>query len=937
MRLALTLAICCCLTLGVGAPAREAQAPAITTAATEFFEGRIRPVLAEHCFKCHGPTRQESGLRLDSRSAVLKGGDHGAVVKPGDPDHSRLIQAVRQTGKLKMPWKEKRLSPQAVADLTAWVKMGLPWPPSNTSGSGDTTAEPGERHWAFKPVTHPQPPEVKDRDWPRNAVDRFVLAKLEAKGLRPAPAADRRTLLRRVTFDLIGPPPTPEEVAAFEADQSPDAYARVVERLLASPHYGERWGRYWLDVSRYADTKGYVFFEEANYPWAWTYRDYVIRAFNEDLPYDQFVLQQLAADQLPLGRDRRPLAAMGFVTCGGHFMSNPHDIIDDRIDVITRGLLGLTVTCARCHDHKFDPIPTRDYYSLYGVLASSIEPDEPPLFADPPATPAYAAFDKELKSRQHKLAEFVRTKQHEVFTSAKTRVAEYLMAAHGLRDKPNTSEFMIIADGGDLNPAMLIRWQAYLARTRKKHHPVFAPWHALVSLPDDREFEKAAAQVAGKFLASQDRKRPVNTLVVGSFVEKPPKTLSEAAQRYGALLNETEKQWQDALKRAADQKLPAPTSLADPEREALRQVFHGPDAAPNVPPGLFNDLDLLPDRPSQAKFQELRKGVEQWRATGPGAPPRAMTLVDAPKPYEPRVFLRGNPNNLGPAVPRQFLGVLSGPKRRAFQHGSGRLELARAIVDRQNPLTARVLVNRLWMHHFGAGLARTPSDFGTRSEPPTHPRLLDHLASTFMENGWSIKKMQRLMVLSAAYQQKSEDRLECRRVDPENALLWKLNRRRLDFEATRDALLAVSGRLDRRVGGPPVKDILAASSNRRTVYGFIDRQNVPGLYRTFDFPSPDASSPRRDVTTVPQQALFLMNNPFVIDCARKLLQRPEIVGAIVVGRRVGLLYRLLYGRGPTIKELRMAGEFLDRGMLARGAWEQYAQALLVVNEFAFVD
>jgi hypothetical protein len=351
---------------------------------------------------------------------------------------------------------------------------------------------------------------------------------------------------------------------------------------------------------------------------------------------------------------------------------------------------------------------------------------------------------------------------------------------------------------------------------------------------------------------------------------------------------------------------------------------------------LFADLDLLPDRPSQAEVQKLRKDVEQWRAAGPGAPPRAMVLVDAPTPYRPRVFRRGNPNNPGPEVPRRFLEVLAGPARRPFRHGSGRLELARALIDPKNPLTARVFVNRVWQHHFGAGLVRTPSDFGLRSEPPTHPELLDHLAATFMDRGWSVKKLHRLILLSAVYQQRSDDRPACRGADPENALLWRMNRQRLDFEATRDALLAVSGRLDRALGGPPVKDALAPAARRRTAYGFLDRLHVPGLFRTFDFPSPDASSPGRDRTTVPQQALFLMNNPFVLECARGVLRRPEVAAATDAPGRVARLYRLLYGRAPSGGETDLALDFLGPSPPAV-AWGRYAQALLLANEFVFVD
>jgi hypothetical protein len=884
----------------------------------EFFEKRIRPVLAEHCFSCHGADKQRAGLRLDSRSAMLKGGENGPAVKPGDPDASLLLRAVKQTGDLKMPPKS-RLTAQAVADLETWIKLGAPWPELTAS----TDAEAWKKHWAFQPLRNPPLPAVKNVDWPRNDVDRFLLAGLEAKQLAPSPVADRRTLLRRVTFDLLGLPPTSEEVAAFLKDGSPEAFAKVIDRLLASPHYGERWGRHWLDVARYADTKGYVFFEDANYPWAWTYRDYVIEALNRDLPYDRFVLEQIAADRITHDNDRRALRALGFITAGGRFMSNPYDILDDRIDVVTRGLLGLTVTCARCHDHKFDPIPTRDYYSLYGVFASSVEPATPPLYQEPPKTPGYEKFAKELEAREKKLTDFVRLKQSEVVQAAKTRAAEYLLAAEAQRRQPSLDDFMLLADGNDLNPTMIVRWQSYLARTRKESHPVWAPWHAFADL-DTKDWPAQAAMLATRFAANADGK--LNPRVAKLFEGEPPAALGDVAKRYGQLLNDVEKRFQESK-----------SPLTDPHDEELLQVFHGPDAAPNVPFTQFGELALLPDRPAQAKVQEFRKAVEQWRASGPDAPPRAMALEDAATPYEPRVFRRGNPNNVGEPVPRQFLALLTGDRRQPFRDGSGRLELARAIASRDNPLTARVIVNRVWMHHFGQGLVRTPSDFGLRSEPPSHPELFDHLATWFMDNGWSLKKLHRLLVLSAAYQQSSDDRPDARRIDPENRLLWRANRRRLDFESTRDALLAVSGRLDRTVGGPSVKNILNPGSTRRTLYGFVDRLSVPGLYRTFDYPSPDTSSPQRDSTTVAPQALFFLNHPFVLDCARSVLRRPEVSGAKEDPARVERLYQCVFGRVPEAEELRRGLDFLAGEKGTPAAWERYTQALLLTNEFVFLD
>jgi hypothetical protein len=753
--------------------------PALTKAgspqADEFFETKVRPILANNCFTCHGPKRQQAGLRLDSFASLLKGSDSGPVVVAGDPDKSPLVRAVRYTGEVKMPPKAK-LPEESVEALTAWVKMGVPWPEvarTNPTMAGPPSAAEARRtHWAFQSVRRPTVPEVRDRSWGKTPLDFFVLAKLEEKGMIPSAAANKRTLIRRATFDLIGLPPSAEEVATFEADPSPEAFARVVDRLLASQHYGERWGRHWLDVARYADTKGYFFLQERRYPYAYTYRDYVIRALNDDLPYDQFLVQQLAADRLPLGDDKRPLAAMGFLTLGRRFLNNTHDIIDDRIDVVTRGLMGLTVTCARCHDHKFDPIPTKDYYSLYGVFASSVEPAELPLIADPVPSDSYRAFEQELKALQKEVAEY--------------------------------------------------------------------------------------------------------------------------------------------------------------------QEGHGAELKSG-------------NRAARDELRKRQNKVERLQVTHPGSPARAMVLVDTPRAVQPHVFLRGNPNSPGAEVPRQFPLVLAGDDRRPFHEGSGRLELARAITDKENPLTARVMVNRIWLHHFGAGLVRTPSEFGLRGELPTHPELLDYLAWTFVEGGWSVKKLHRLIMLSSVYQQSSTDNPTCRQADPENRLLWRMNRQRLEFEALRDSLLAVSGQLDTRRGGAPVDLTTAPFSTRRTVYGFVDRQNLPGLFRTFDFANPDTSTPQRYTTTVPQQALFLMNSPFVVEQARRLAGRPDITAQRHDQERIQGLYQLVYGRTADAGEMDLGLRFLTaahaedtegpdpHAAQLLSPWEKYAQVLLLANEFAFVD
>jgi len=496
-------------------------------------------------------------------------------------------------------------------------------------------------------------------------------------------------------------------------------------------------------------------------------------------------------------------------------------------------------------------------------------------------------------------------------------------------------DFMLLADGNDLNPKMIQRWSVFLKRTARQHHPVFAPWHAYAALPDNA-FADQAPGVLAQLTATSDPARPLHPLVVQALTQRPPQTMSDVARTYGDLLKSVEHLWQETLAIADVQGQPAPTTLSDPAQEELRQVLYGPTAPPQVPLTPYGDLDLLADRPSQAKHQELRRALEQWRSKAPGAPPRAMTLEDLPAPIEPYVFVRGNPSNRGETVPRRFLGFLgelAGQPSRPFVHGSGRLELAQAIVAPDNPLTARVLVNRVWQQHFGQGLVATPSDFGLRSEPPTHPELLDYLAATFVENGWSIKQLHREIMRSAVYRQASADRPEGKRLDPENTLLWKMNRRRLDWEATRDSLLAVAERLNRTVGGPPVRDTFAPTTTRRTLYGFLDRQALPGLYRTFDFPSPDATSPQRDSTTVAPQALFLMNHPLVAAAARGVAQRRDLAQETDAALRVQRLYRVLFGRAPSARELTLAQGYAAES----GSWERLAQALLMTNEFVFID
>jgi mono/diheme cytochrome c family protein len=885
--------------------ASVAAQAATGAAGVEFFEKKIRPVLIENCYKCHSAAdnKVKGGLSLDTREAVLKGGDTGPSIVPGDVEKSLLIKAVRYTDPdLQMPPKDKKLSGEQIADLEAWVKMGAPDPRTNGAKIATSViSEEARKHWAYQPVRSPALPTVKNRSWVQQPLDQFVLAKLEAKKLQPSPRADKRTLIRRATYDLLGLPPTVAEVDAFVADQSPDAYEKLVDRLLASKHYGERWGRYWLDIARYADTKGYVFEEERRYPYSYTYRDYVIRALNEDLPYDQFIIQQIAADLLPLGEDKRPLAAMGFLTLGRRFLNNQPDIIDDRIDVVTRGLMGMTVACARCHDHKFDPVPTKDYYSLYGIFASSEEPGEKPLLGDKSMPKQYPEYLAEKEKREAEAKKFRLEKEAELLGKLRAQVGEFMLAAadsKGLDKEKKDS----LARERKLNGRLVTRWGE---RVAKKNDPVFGPWAALVALPKTN-FTEAAKPLAAQFAANQGTNQ-LNPLVAALF-NTPPASLKEVSERYDKLFEETDKQWLELTKEKS-----SATALADKDRESLRQVLYA-EASPFRMDS--DEMYRMFDTPAQQKTRALKRKIDELDATHAGAPPRAMAMKDKANPVEPVVFVRGNAGNPGPKVPRQFLEILSGEKREPFKKGSGRLDLARAIASTNNPLTARVMVNRVWSYHFGAPLVRTPSDFGTRTEAPTNPELLDYLASQFMANGWSLKKLHRAMMLSATYQQGSDENAAKAKIDPANDFFWRQNRHRLDFEAMRDTLLTVSGKLDPAMGGNAVDITTEPFATRRSVYAFIERQNLPGLFRTFDFASPDATSPSRFYTTVPQQALFLLNSPFVVQQAQAFLARPEVKSATDDEQRIKHLYRAAFQRAPEPEEIQLGKQYVATQKLA---------------------
>ncbi len=882
----------------------------------DFFEKQIRPVLADHCYECHSRAvaKPKGGLRLDSAQGVLTGGSRGPAVVPGKPEGSLLLQALR--GHVKdldpMPPKDSRggaLSGEQIAALEEWVRNGAIDPRVDTA-----TAAAGKKpsdHWAFRPPAAPAIPVVQHTGWIRRPMDRFVLARMEAHGLTPSPRADLRTLLRRATFDLTGLPPTPAEMQTFLVDNHPDAYERAVERLLSSPRYGERWARIWLDVARYADTKGYVFEEERRYPYSYTYRDWVVQALNDDLPYDRFLQYQIAGDLYATAADPSPLAALGFLTLGRRFLNNETDIIDDRIDVVFRGTQALTVQCARCHDHKFDPIPTADYYSLYGVFKSTHEPAEKPMLGPSPNPEQAAEFEIERAQRVEERQKFRAQNTEAVAKKLREHITDYLLTAQESMALDG-SKAESLARSRSLDPGLVGAWKDRLTRWRTQGDPLFAPWFALLESPEAEFMATATARLTA--LAATNSQ--LNPAVLSALKLRTLTNFPSVAAGYGDAFQSAATHWEAELGAARKAQQKAPEQLAEAAHESLRRLLYGPDSPIQEALG---HVDRFFDVPTIQKSRALLRRIEELEATHPGAPRRAMALADNATPDEPVIFKRGNPGNRGDKVPRQFLGLLAGPDRRPFTQGSGRRELAEAITRSDNPLTARVLVNRIWLRHLGTPLVGTPSDFGLRSDPPTHPELLDHLAITFRNGGWSLKNLHRELLLSATYQQASSPATEAatreyalnEARDSGNQQYWRQNRRRLELEGLRDSLLSVSGDLDPAMKGQPVEMYgTDRTAHRRSLYGFVDRQNLPALLRAFDFASPDASSAARFQTTVPQQALYFLNSEAGVDFARRLAARPELAAAASEADRVEQLYQLLYQRSPSADEIQMGLAFV---------------------------
>jgi mono/diheme cytochrome c family protein len=868
-----------------------AQEPAPDSAGRdEFFEKHVRPVLANHCFECHGSKKQEMGVRLDTASGFARGGENGALVDPSRLESSRLLEVIEYGGAIQMP-PEGKLADAEIEAIKQWVLAGAVWPKSaagaSEDGSGESAAEKAKKHWAFTPLTRGPIPEVKNESVSRTPIDRFIQAKLEEKGLELSPVADRRTLLRRLSFDLTGLPPTREESTAFVSSVRPDEFERNVDRLLSSPHYAEKWARNWLDVARYADTKGYVFVSERRYPFAYTYRNYVIESLNEDKPYDQFVREQIAADRWANPGDKKALAALGFLTVGRRFLNNGPDIIDDRIDVVTRGLLGLTVSCARCHDHKYDPISTEDYYALYGVFNSSAEPDDRPTIGESESEEEFAKYQRALSQRQLEIDQFIARKRDAKEAKLRKELPRLVMAWHEAQGQPSQELVQKTAVESGLSEAVvrqfLSRWQQFLSARLKVDDPVFALWAMYQATPADQY-----SSMPEKLRSSGTMDSVLLPAVATTFIEAKPASMREVVERYCRLLVN------DA-----------------PELARVRQVLEEPGSPVKV--SLDETVGTF-DQGERNELTNLRNKKESVRVTHAGAPPEAMVLADSAQPQDSPIFIRGNPGRHGAVAVRRYIGFLDQPDRPAFREGSGRKELAEKIASPANPLTARVMVNRIWHWHFGRGLAASTSDFGLRAEAPSHPALLDELAISFVESGWSVKDLHRQILSSSVYRQSSEEplegRSEARGVDPENSLLWRFGSRRMTLEEMRDSVLEATGGLDERFLGRSVPIVGEKASNRRAVYAYVDRQNLESFFRTFDFANPNTSAPLRFVTTVPQQALFLLNSPFVIDRCRSVANQMASDSSTSLEHQVDDLYWMILRRPATAEEIARSVEFI---------------------------
>ncbi len=920
--------------------ANPLNAEELDASSLEFFEAKVRPLLVVHCYECHSEDAAKAenlqgGLRLDNRAGVLQGGESGPVIVPGKPDESVLIKSVRYSDKaLQMPPKE-RLAAEQVAILEKWVSMGAPDPREGSAALASVKHgidfEAGRQLWAFQPPVKHAAQNVTDSNWPKQPLDHFVLSALEQRSLQPVRMATRQELIRRATFDVIGLPPTPEEVTAFENDSEPGAWERVIDRLLASPHYGERWGRYWLDVARYADDQGNSFLTPT--PAAYLYRDWVVRALNDDMPYDEFVRLQIAGDEVPgpAADYVTRLAGLGFQSLGPQFRKGAAgeakakaDELEDRVDTLSRGILGLTVSCARCHDHKFDPIPTRDYYSLAAAYNGADWPTR--MLASPETIEAHKQWTAQVEQQTTRLKKWKEDQSRHIGRLALAKADAYVIAACKmlvLRNHQLPLDDNAFAKQESLELYFLNRWVKILGESSDE--PIFKGLRDAAKLAHDSATVESTDSM-------RQHAEALKTAVLAAL---------------------------DALK-ASEQPATDPARQppsVPPEHERMLTVLWKDANAPFFV--AENDLAGLMAEPEKQQLADLQAQLDSLTKNPAPSGPMMPSIHGGGQAMQ--VFVRGNPENLGEPAPPGFPRILSSPDNQSEGKPFSRLDLANAIVSPQNPLTARVFVNRVWHYHFGRGIVPTLSNFGKLGSPPTHPELLDTLAVQFMESGWSIKWLHREIMRSATYQLSSAQHEGNMAIDPGNEYLWRMTPRRLDIEAWRDALLSVSGKLDPQVGGPSIDQTTPGvkevegfnffsrlngfeadnpAGRRRTLYTVVSRYAPNATLTLFDFPEPNLTSDQRNVTTVPQQQLFVLNSPFMFEMSREFAKRLENA-ASGDEDRLRLGWQLAYARQPTDEEIAVAMEFLqtpaDSTVVDQlNRWEQLSHSLLASNEFMFL-
>jgi len=918
-----------------------------------FFESKIRPVLVEHCYSCHSveAKKQKGGLYLDTKHALLDGGDIGPAIVPGQPEKSLLIKALRYTDpEIRMP-KKYKLSAEVVADFEKWIKMGAPDPRTGkvVVAKKYTSIEEGRKFWAFQPVKMPNVPMVKDVAWPRGDIDRFVLAKLEDKGLKPSRDADRATLLRRLYFGLIGLPPTPAEIDAFVNDKTPNAIVNVVDRLLASPHFGERWGRHWLDVARFAESSGGG--RTAIFKDAWRYRDYVITSFNNDKAFTQFITEQLAGDLL---NARTPeerywqLVATAFLLLGPTNFERQDkpllemDVIDEQIDTMGKGFLGMTIGCARCHDHKFDPIPTKDYYALAGIFKSTkfIVHSNVSRWMERPLPVQDPAIDVAIKKHE---AEVSALKAQIALVKAKNPNAG--VVTETVKGTPIAVKSLpgIVIDDSEARKVGSWKHSIFSGRyvgegylyddrgMKSEKTLTFQPEFTTSGMYDVRLAYVPNANRADKVAVRVFHREGDDTVHVNQKLMPPIDGRFISLGRY-------------RFTKGSQWFVMVTTDGANGHVVA--------DAVQFLPEELAKDPPMVkaPVQPKGSEkmpsLAELDARLKQLEKSAP-VRPMAMAVSEGDKIADMHVCIRGIVHNKGEIVNRGFLQVATrGTMPKIAKNDSGRRELAAWVASPDNPLTARVYVNRVWHHLIGIGLVRTVDNFGSTGETPSHPELLDHLAEKFMRDGWSTKKLIREIVLSRVYQMTSEPNDEGYKADPENRLIWRMNRQRLQAEPMRDTILCISGQLDRTALGNTIKKGTNAERDyvfddvRRSVYTPIFRNRLLEFFEVFDFPDPNMVLGKRNVSTVPTQALFMMNSPFIMSQARQAAALTLKEAAMKDTDRIDGAYRKSLGRLPTMRERELALTYVSAAMTAEqrvAAWERFYQTLFACVDFRYVN